>query len=208
MPAPDWDARYRAAQGGLFGEAPNDYLRMLMARSGVRPASALMLADGDGRNGSWLAGEGVAVTAVDISAEATRRALARDAAAGVAAERLTADLMSWRPADGRRWDMACIFYLQGPPDLRARAISLAARALRPGGWFALEGFAVAQGGRYALGPDDPSLRYDADEVAALLPDFTILEALTGRALLDEGPRHAGEARVARVLARRDQPSDL
>lgn len=206
MTAPDWDARYRAAPGGLFGDAPNDYLRMLWARLDFRPASALMLADGDGRNGAWVAGRGVAVSAVDISAEATRRGMARDAAAGVRVARITADLAAWHPAPGQGWEMASLLYLHGPAMLRARAVTTAAAALVAGGWFVLEGFSTAQAAEPGMGPDDPEKLYDLAGVLALLPGFTVHEALAGTVRLAEGPRHAGAASVVRVLARRDQPS--
>ena len=87
MSGPDWDARYRAAEGSLFGDAPNDYLRMICARTDFAPKTALLPADGDGRNGSWLASQGIAVTAFDLSAEATRRAVDRDKVNGVSVER-------------------------------------------------------------------------------------------------------------------------
>ena len=80
-----WDRRYRAAVAPPFGEAPNDYLRMICAHQDFTARSALCLADGDGRNGAWLAGQGLAVTAVDVSAVATDRPRA---GAGRAARRL------------------------------------------------------------------------------------------------------------------------
>src|SRR5690606_6359947 len=95
-----------------FGTAPNEYLRMVCARSGFAARTALSLADGDGRNGRWLARQGLAVTAVDVSAVATERALALDRAGGVAVERVTADLADWTPAAGRTWDAVVLIYLQ------------------------------------------------------------------------------------------------
>src|SRR3546814_18397233 len=67
-PAARWDKRYRAATAPLFGEAPNEYLRMVCARSDFAARSVLCLADGDGRNGCWLAARGLAVTALDVPA--------------------------------------------------------------------------------------------------------------------------------------------
>lgn len=197
----DWDARYGAAAGGLFGEAPCEYLREVTARSDFAPRTALVLADGDGRNGTWLAGQGLAITAVDFSAEATRRALARDRAAGVAVERITADLATWRPEPGRRWDAVFLFYLHGTAELRRTAVRTGADALGPGGWLVVEGFAKAQAAR-SMGPDDPAKLYALDELADWLPDLEPVEALAGRILLDEGARHHGPAEVIRLAARR------
>ena len=196
-----WDARYASAPGGLFGDAPSDWLRMALARSDAPSGRALALADGDGRNGSWLAARGFAVTAVDLSTEATARAAARDRAAGVAVDRITADLSVWAPPLGRRWDLAAILHLHGSRALRLRALRLAAEALAPGGALLLEGFATAQAGA-AMGPDDPDKLWDLEEALAETADLAQIEALTGRVRLDEGPRHAGLAAVVRLLARR------
>jgi len=197
-----WDARYGEADGGLFGEAPNDYLRMVMARPRIAPRRALMLADGDGRNGTWLATRGIAVTAVDLSAEATRRAKARDRAAGVRAERVCADLAVWSPPAGPGFDLATVIYLQGPPRIRRRAVETAAAALRPGGWFLLEGFAKLAGPGPSVGPEEPSARYDLEELPDWIDGLSPVEALEGLVRLEEGPRHSGLAAVIRLLARR------
>lgn len=200
MKAAEWDRRYAEAQGGLFGDQPNLYLRAALARPDCAPGSALMLADGDGRNGTWLAAQGVAVTAVDLSPEATRRAEARDRAAGVSVAREVADLGGWSPG-ARRWDMAAILFLHGAEALRRRTVETAAAALAPGGWLVLEGFATAQAGG-GMGPDDPDKLYDLPELRRWIAGLALVEALTGVVALDEGPRHAGEAAVVRLLARR------
>lgn len=197
MQGPDWDARYAEAEGGLFGEAPTPWLRMCLAR-GMEGRTALCLADGDGRNGTWLAGQGWAVTAVDISHEATRRAAARDRAAGVETARIVADLADWRP-EGRVWDLAALIYLQGPPELRRRGLAAAAEATAD--WLLIEGFG-GEGGD-GPGPGAARLRWSAAEALKWLgPGWRVLEALEGTALLDEGPKHQGRARVMRLLARR------
>lgn len=206
---PDWDARYAAVEGGMFGEAPNQWLRMCLARPELAPRTALCLAEGDGRNGTWLARQGLAVTGMDLSAVATDRARARDSEAGVAAERIAADLMDWDPAP-RRWDLCALICLQGPPALRRRGLALAARALAPGGWLVLEGFGAAPGlspgGAPAEGPgpSGPALRWTVAECLDwLAPEgLELHEALEGTVRLDEGPKHRGPARMTRLLMRR------
>ncbi len=199
MGGPDWDARYRGAEGGLFGEAPSPWLRMCLAR-GVQGRTALCLADGDGRNGTWLAARGWAVTGLDLSVEATRRAQARDRAAGTMAERVAADLTDWSP-EGRVWDLCTLIYLQGPPDLRRRGLEAAAAATAPGGWLLVEGFGGAAGD--GPGPGAAPLRWSTAETLGWLdPEWEAVEAMEGAALLDEGPKHQGRAQVMRLLLRR------
>lgn len=201
MAAPDWDAKYGASEGSLYGEAPNDYLRMVLARPGVAPRRALMLADGEGRNGRYLAGLGLAVVAVDGSRVGTEKARRLDVAAGVRVERIHADLADWVPAG--ETDLAGLFYLHCEPEVRDRAILRAVASLAPGGWFVAEVFAKAQAARPGMGPDRPDNLYAAEALAALLPpDMVLVEALEGLVRLDEGTGHHGLGAVVRVLARR------
>ena len=201
MSGPDWDARYRAAEGSLFGDAPNDYLRMICARTDFAPKTALLPADGDGRNGSWLASQGIAVTAFDLSAEATRRAVDRDKVNGVSVERFTADVTAWQPA-GRTWYAAIVFYLHGPASLRRACLDKAIASLAPGGWIVLEAFAKAPQPATGPGPGSPALRYSNEELAEWVGELQIVELMAGTILLDEGSRHSGLADVVRLAARR------
>jgi len=197
-----WDKRYRAAAEPPFGETPNDYLRMICTRADFAAQTALSLADGDGRNGCWLAERGLVVTAVDVSAVATQRALALDRRRGVTVERITADLADWTPQPGRRWDLVALIYLQGTSALRRRALAVAVAALAPGGWLVVEGFSKLQATLPGMGPDDPDRLYALDEVYAAARELAVVEASAGRVHLDEGARHQGEAEVVRFTARR------
>ncbi|MCP5370823.1 MAG: class I SAM-dependent methyltransferase [Hyphomicrobiales bacterium] len=198
----DWNRKYRDSPVPLFGTEPNEYLRQALARSDLAVASALCLGDGDGRNGGWLAERGVRVTAVDISAVATDQARARDTARGVAVARLVADLADWEPPPGAAWDAVVVLYLQCERDVRRRALERAAAALTPGGWVVAEGFTPGAQDDSFLGPRQPDILYDLADLTAALPGFRVIEAFTGTTWLEEGERHRGPARVARLLARK------
>ncbi len=202
----DWNSRYAKAGTApdtrLFGDQPCDYLRAVLARSDFSPRTALCLADGDGRNGGWLAEQGIVVTAVDASSVATDLALAHDARRGVTVERIAADLADWTPPPGRTWDAVFLMYLQCEAAVRLHAAKTAAAALAPGGWFVAEGFAPAGAGGRSLGPDDPDLLYELGDLLDTLPGFEVMEALKGRIRVNEGLRHRGEARIARLLLRK------
>ena len=91
-----WNERY-AADGYLFGEEPNAFLRSQAPR--LRPGwSALAVADGEGRNGVWMAEQGLAVTAVEASPVALSKAQALAARRGVALTTVEADLADWTVA--------------------------------------------------------------------------------------------------------------
>ncbi|MDX2287609.1 MAG: class I SAM-dependent methyltransferase [Hyphomicrobiaceae bacterium] len=198
---PDWDATYAQAPAGLFGSEPNEYLREIMARSDVRLRTALCLADGDGRNSRFLAALGVRVTAVDLSSVAVANGQALDALAGLTVERFAADLDTWRPPAGRTWDAVFLMYLQAPWPTRRAALAAGWSALAAGGWMVLEGFADTPQPS-TLGPGKSELLYRLDMTLAELPDHDIVEALTGRVRLSEGPRHRGLADVIRLAVRK------
>ena len=197
---PDWDAKY-AKIDAPFGNAPNEYVRRIATRPDFHATSALCLADGDGRNGTWLAQRGIAVTAIDGSAVATQKALERDRAAGITADRITADVTRWEPR-GQTWQAVFLIYLQSDAEVRARALQLAAGVLEPGGWLVLEAFAKGPAALCEPGPKDDAVLYDMPEIESAAGGLEVVEALVGRVLLDEGVRHRGTGNIIRFAARR------
>ncbi|MCU0983770.1 MAG: class I SAM-dependent methyltransferase [Acetobacteraceae bacterium] len=192
-----WQARYAEGEA-LFGEAPNDWLRSNAWRL-QRGQRALCPGEGEGRNAVFLAGLGLAVTAVDFAPLALARADARAARQGVAITTVAADLSTWAWPTAA-FDVVALVFVQLTPDERSIVHAGAARALAPGGLLVLEAF--AKGERLACGPKGDDSRYDA---AILRQDFAGLEFLsltTGTVLLAEGEGHRGEATVVRLLARR------
>src|SRR5690606_40410059 len=67
-----WDARY-GTDGYVFGIEPNTFLASQLHR--LSPGmSVLAVADGEGRNGVWLAGQGLEVLSVDASGTGLEKA--------------------------------------------------------------------------------------------------------------------------------------
>lgn len=198
----DWDKRYAEAEGPLFGGVPNNYVVQTVARLDFDARSALCLADGDGRNGRYLARQGLAVTGVDISAIGTVQAKALDDGAGVPVERIAADLGDWLPDAEKRWGSAFLIYLHCEREVRQKAVELAAAHIEPGGWFVAEGFAADFGDGPRMGPGDPALLYDIAEFDRWLPGFELVEAIQGIIRLQEGSKHRGLAQVVRYAARK------
>lgn len=194
-----WDERYA---GGTFqfGEAPNLFLlsQAYRLRPGMR---ALAVGDGEGRNGVWLAEQGLAATSVDWSAVGLAKAGALAERRGVALATVTADLTRWDwPVAG--FDVIAWIFVHLPPEDRAIACEGALRALAPGGLLLLECFTPAQEGRRSGGPKDPALLWSRALVERHFAGLEVLELLEGTARLDEGPRHQGAAEVVRAVLRR------
>jgi SAM-dependent methyltransferase len=194
-----WDERY-AGGGFQFGEAPNLYLRSQehRLRRGMR---ALAVGDGEGRNGIWLAEQGLETTAVDWSAVGLEKARALAARRGVPIATVTADLSRWSwPAS--RFHLIAWIYVHLSPEDRAAACAGALRALAPGGLLVMECFSPAQEGRRSGGPKDPALLWTRALVERHFAELEVLELLEGAVRLDEGPRHQGLAEVVRAVLRR------
>lgn len=201
MPASGfWDPLYDRP-GYLFGTDP---VGLLAAHAGCIRAGdrVLALADGEGRNGVWLAERGAEVLAEDVSPVARRKAEALAARRGVAARYRaeTADLLAWDWPDAA-FDLVLIAYIAFAPAERLRVHRAALAALKPGGRLLLECFSAAQWGRGTGGPREREKLYTP---ALLRADFAAaaIEHLSEADV--EGP--GGLGAVVRLVARRLHPS--
>ena len=93
-----WDERY-AGDDYHFGTAPNAFLasQLSLLKPGMR---CLAAADGEGRNGVWLAEQGLHVTSMDSSPVASVKAQGLAQERGVELEFEVADLLSWDCGEG------------------------------------------------------------------------------------------------------------
>ncbi len=194
-----WDERY-AGGGFQFGEAPNLFL-LSQAHRMRRGLRALAVGDGEGRNGVWLAEQGMEAMSVDWSGVGLAKAQALAVRRGVALSTVTADVARWTwPVAG--FDVIAWIFVHLPPEDRALASAGALRALAPGGLLLLEAFTPAQEGRRSGGPKDPSLLWSRALVERHFAGLEVLELLEGTVALDEGPRHQGLAEVVRAVLRK------
>jgi SAM-dependent methyltransferase len=194
-----WDERYASGEF-QFGEAPNRYLEEL--RPWIAPGMrALALGDGEGRNGVWLAQQGLRVTSLDWSHVGMEKAAELAGRRGVAIETVVADAAAWDYPDAG-FDLVAWIYLHLPPADRAAAARGVVRALKPGALLALECFTPAQQGRRSGGPKMVELLWSRAIVEELFAGMEVLELLEGTVCLHEGPRHQGPAEVVRALLRK------
>ena len=88
-----WDERYSTAEY-VYGTEPNGFL---VEHAGLLRGPVLSLAEGEGRNGVFLAGQGLTVHGVDSSAVGLAKAQALAAARGVSLHVEQADLAEFCP---------------------------------------------------------------------------------------------------------------
>ncbi|MQX38511.1 class I SAM-dependent methyltransferase [Roseospira navarrensis] len=138
MSAAFWDDRYAASPRHLYGVEPSAFLTRQRHRLDRRQ-SVLAVADGEGRNGVWLAGQGLKVHAVDGSAVGLQKAMRLALDRGVNLRTTCADLTDWAWPEGV-YDAAVCIFLHLRPEHRRDVHRAMARALRPGGVLILEAF--------------------------------------------------------------------
>jgi SAM-dependent methyltransferase len=194
-----WNDRYRDL-GFVYGETPNAFLvgHERLYRPGQR---ALAVADGEGRNGVWLATRGLQVLSVDHSEVGLAKARALAERHGVTLETLCVDLAEWDWPEGA-FDHVVAIFAHFPPNVRQSIHRAMLRSLRPGGLLLLEAFSPEQIDFQSGGPRDPDMLYSAVMLREDFVDGDIEEIADTVATLDEGPFHQGPAAVIRALVRR------
>lgn len=193
-----WDDRY-AIDGYLFGEAPNAFLASQVHR--LKPGwRALAVADGEGRNGVWLAEQGLLVESIDGSAVAQAKALRLADARGVAMDLTLADLSAWEWPE-RQFDLVVAIFIQfAPPTLRTELFAGMVRALKPEGLLMLQGYRPEQ---LQYGTGGPSSAENLYTEAMLRHAFGSLELLALRAhddVIHEGTGHNGMSALIDLVA--------
>ena len=195
-----WEQRYQDCSDYLYGVQPNAYLTSKAAH--FRPGmSALAVADGDGRNGVWLAEQGLDVLSVDRSKSAQRKAarLARDRRVHMRIE--CVDLATWDwPKD--RLDLVVSIFAHFGPRLRTVVHQLISDALHPGGVVVLQGFNRNQHKYESGGPEDAEFLIDAEAMSKDFEGLLIEELIEYVDELDEGEDHRGPAALLGLVARK------
>ena len=196
-PAQRWEQRYGSATEFVYGTEPNDFLAASV--QGFDPGEVLCIADGEGRNGVYLAGLGHRVTSVDLTESGMAKASELAVAKGVELTTIVADLASF-DLGVDQWDLIVSVFAHTPVPIRERIHGSIATALRPAGQFILEAYTPDQVGRGTGGPRTPELTMTLDGVRQELTGMTVkLGAETVRPVI-EGSGHTGDGAVVQVIA--------
>lgn len=199
-PAGTWNRRYDQAEY-LFGTAPNAWLQA-QAHHWLPGQRVLCVADGEGRNSVWLAGQGLSVDAFDIAGigVAKARALAQTQGVSVNFQVAGVDDFDWGT---ERYDgVAAIFVQFADPALRARLFQRIEACLRPGGLLVLQGYTPEQLQYRTGGPPCADHLYTEELLRHAFAAMEILELRCYEAEVDEGSGHRGRSALIGMVARR------
>ena len=195
-----WDTRYAGADY-LFGTEPNRFL--VSQRPLFSPEQMVLTAgDGEGRNGVWLAQQGLNVLAVDHSSVALEKAKHLATQTGVSLITEQADLANWNWGEQRFDAIVAIFIQFAAPPLRMQLHQSMQRALKPGGIVVLQGYTPKQLEFRTGGPAELEKLYTA---ATLAQDFAAMDILHLREheeTLAEGSAHHGMSALVELVARK------
>ena len=197
-----WDARY-SEPGSAYGESANEFLTRQAGRLLAPGMKVLVVGDGEGRNGVWLAQQGMNVTSVDYSEAAVKKARALVAQREVQLNSVCADLNEWFwPQD--EFDAVISIYLHFPSAQRPLMHARMLAALKPGGVLIMEAFNKNQLNYPSGGPPVEDALFS---VELLKQDFSaaLIERCQESVIeLNEGKYHVGPAAVVRLIAYRPE----
>ena len=201
-----WSQRYESAgEDYLFGTEPNRFLarRANLLQNG---ATALSIADGEGRNSVWLAEQGWRVTAVEIAPVAIEKARRLAAGRGVEVNFLLADMLApdWPPDElTEHFDWVVGIFIQFVNGAeRERQFAVMKQLARPGGRILLQGYTPKQLDYRTGGPSQVENLYTARFLRQAFSGWQIEELVEYEDDVAEGAAHKGRSALIGLVARK------
>lgn len=184
-----------------FGTAPNAFLKSQQAL--LKPGmKALVVADGEGRNGVWLAEQRLDVHTFDFSPNGIAKARALAAERGVSLRIDQGDIHNWNWPEAAYDVVVAIFIQFSPPAERDKVFAGLKKALKPGGLLLLEGYSPEQLKYGTGGPKEVDQLYTRELLEKTFGDFASLDIREYAAELHEGERHVGMSAVIDLVGRK------
>lgn len=199
-----WDQRYEESDY-VYGTEANQFLTEQQHRlkSGMK---TLVVGDGEGRNGVWLASQRLEVLSIDLSSVGLKKAQELAAQHKVKIQTQCADLTSWNWPKAT-YDLVVAIYVHFAPEVRQRMHRSMLEALKPGGLIILEAFNLEQlqyQTKYdSGGPKIPTMLYESGMLRQDFAGGKILELTETITDLHEGQYHHGKASVIRLVLQQD-----
>lgn len=193
-----WEGRF-AATDYVFGTEPNVFLaaqKDLLPKTG----SALAIADGEGRNGVWLAQQGLDVLSIDFSptAQVKARALAQQRGVAITTRLVEVGRFEWPEA---AFDVVADIFTQfSDPAERTAKFAGIRRTLKPGGLLLLQGYRPEQLAYGTGGPKFVANMYTRTLLEQAFAGFARLQIDEYDIEMHEGSAHGGMAAVIDLVA--------
>lgn len=194
-----WNSRY-GEEGFAYGLNPNVFLSSF-ADSFQQDQKVLVIGDGEGRNGVWLAEQGCNVMSVDASKVGVEKARKLAEEKGVEINAICADLTEWEWPEAE-FDFVVIIYVHFPPNIRAVLHEKVVSSLKLEGQLIMESFTPEQLNYSSGGPPVLEMLYTAEMMRNDFKSLEIQQLEECLTELDEGKYHCGEGAVVRLLGKK------
>ncbi len=197
-----WSARFKeAGEDYLFGTEPTKFLHTHAALLAAG-STALSVADGEGRNSVWLAEQGLAVTALEISPVGLAKARKLAAGRGVNVDFVQGDALVWDWPE-QAFDIVMAVFIQfASPAERPALFKGMQQAVKPGGLLFLHGYTPKQLDYKTGGPPSADHLYTSEQLRAAFAGWEILELREYEDVLAEGSAHKGRSALIDLVARK------
>jgi cyclopropane fatty-acyl-phospholipid synthase-like methyltransferase len=194
-----WEERF-ATDEYIFGTAPARFLEEHSEHL-TAGATALSVADGEGRNSVYMAERGMDVTALEFAPSALRKARALATERSVQVDFQQVDVLNhdWPT----QYDLVAGIFIQfvGPED-RARLFDGMKSAVKSGGLILLHGYTPKQLEHGTGGPPFAQNMYTNDILHAAFTGWDILECREYEREVQEGRGHSGMSALIDFVARK------
>jgi ubiquinone/menaquinone biosynthesis C-methylase UbiE len=170
----------------------------LLPKSG----KALAVADGEGRNGVWLAEQGLDVVSLDFSESAQVKAAALAKERGANVKLVHGDVHAWAYPDAAFDVVVEIFTQFSSPADRAKKWAGMRRALKPGGLLIIQGYTPKQLQYGTGGPKEIENLYTRAMLEEAFHDFHDMTIAEEEREMHEGTSHGGMSAVINFTARK------
>lgn len=191
-----WNERY-AEKAYVYGQEANDFLKAQEIGSALK---VLCLAEGEGRNGVYLAKLGNEVTCVDYAEAGLEKTKTLAKQNGVEVTCVCADLGQMN-LQAETWDLIVGIFAHFPISVKEHIWPQIYTALKPGGKLIMEVYDQEQLRFGTGGPQHAVLLYSQEELQDLLVgDFKNIQIEKVYRAVHEGTYHNGASATLQILA--------
>jgi len=196
-----WNERYADSEFA-YGKNPNEFLVAEYHR--IKPGRVLCIAEGEGRNASFLASKGFTVTAVDQSIKGLQKTKQLGREIGVEITTIEADLDNFEIA-ASFWDGIVSISAHLPPSIRKKVHRQVVNGIKPGGVLILEAYTPKHLEMPGIGgppAKQKEMFMSLSELETELAGLDLIVSQETERHFNEGKYHQGLSAVVQVVAER------
>jgi cyclopropane fatty-acyl-phospholipid synthase-like methyltransferase len=194
-----WNTRFQA-EDYVYGKKPNIFLEETIRKLQLS-GNALAIAEGEGRNGVFLAEQGMNVTTWDYAESGLDKTkkLAEERGVNIQTELVDLNNAKWTPD---AWDEIVCIFGHFPLELREKTLVGVREAVKPGGYYITEVYSQKQIPYNSGGPRDINFLYRPEEFWQTFADWRILHFFMGEVVRNEGELHNGLSHVIQFVGQK------